>query len=103
MIPVGHVSGFRYDIVPESDPWRSGPLRVQLLFEEKAAAGVLVTAVHRDDPNARVKVRTDAHGRATLNLPKGGVWLIKSVYMVAAPKDSGVDWESLWASVTFER
>ena len=102
-IPVGHLSSFRYDIVPQSNPWRRGPLHVRVLFEEKAAAGVLVTAIHRDDRNARVKVRTDAHGRATLDLPKGGVWLIKSVFMVAAPKNSGVDWESLWASVTFER
>ena len=101
-LPVAHLPGFRYDIVAESNPW-SGPLRVRVLFEEKAARAVLVTAIHRDDPNARVAARTDAHGRATLDLPKGGVWLIKSTYMVAAPKGSGVDWESLWASVTFER
>ena len=99
-LPVGHICGFRYDIVPESNPWRSGPLRVRVLFEDKPARGMLVTAIHRD---ARISVRTDAHGRAALSLSKGGAWLIKSVYMVKAPKDSGVDWESLWASVTFER
>ena len=99
-LPVGHICGFRYDIVPESNPWRSGPLRVRVLFEDKPACGVLVTAINRD---ARISVRTDAHGRAVLNLPKSGAWLIKSVYMVKAPTDSGVDWESLWASVTFER
>ncbi|HEX9162095.1 MAG TPA: DUF4198 domain-containing protein [Thermoanaerobaculia bacterium] len=102
-MPVAHVPGFRYDIVPESSPWSSEPLRVRVVFEDKAARDVLVTAIHRDDPNARVAVRTDAHGRATLHLPKGGVWLVKSVYMVPAPAGSGVDWESLWASVTFER
>ena len=101
--PPSHIRDFRYDIVPESDPWSAKPLRVRLLFEGKAARGVLVTAIHRDDPSLRVSARADAHGRATLKLPKGGVWLIKSVYMIEAPKDSGVDWESLWASVTFER
>ena len=61
---------------------------------------LFLTAIHRD---ARISVRTDAHGRAALSLPKSGAWLIKSVYIVKAPKDSGVDWESLWASLTFER
>jgi uncharacterized GH25 family protein len=102
-LPVRHVAGFRYDIVPESDPWSSGPLHVRVLFEEKPARGVLVTAIHRDDRTLRVAVRTDRRGRAVLDLPKPGVWLIKSVYMTAAPKGSGVDWESLWASITFER
>ena len=69
----------------------------------KPARNMLVSAVHRDDPNAHVSTRTDAEGRATLALPKNGVWLIKSVYVSEAPKDSGVDWESLWASITFER
>ena len=98
-----HLAGFRYDIVPESDPWSSQPLRVRLLFEGKPAPGMMVSALHRDDPNAKASARTDAQGRATLVLPKDGVWLVKSVYMVEAPKDSGADWESLWASVTFER
>jgi len=103
ILPIGHVPEFRYDIVAESNPWGSSPLRVRVLLEGKAARRVLVTAIHRDDPNARVSACTDAHGRAVLALPKPGVWLVKSVTMVPAPKDSGVDWESLWASVTFER
>ena len=100
-LPIAHIKNFRYDIVPESDPWR-GPLRVRVLFENEPARGVLVTAIRRDDAT-RMSVRTDAHGRATLDLPAAGVWLIKSTTMIAAPKDSGVDWESLWASVTLER
>ena len=100
---IAHLAGFRYDIVPESNPWSAQPLRVRLLFDGKPAAGMMVSAVHRDDPNAKASARTDAQGRATLALPKQGVWLVKSVYMIEAPKDSGVDWESLWASVTFER
>ena len=100
-LPVGHIKDFRYDIVPESNPW-SGPLHVRVLFEDRAASGVLVTAIHRDDA-VRVTARTDSSGRATLVLPLPGVWLIKSTTMIAAPKGSGVDWESLWASVTLER
>ena len=101
--PIAHLPGFRYDIVPESNPWSAQPLRVRILFDGKPAPNMLVSAVHRDDANARVQSRTDARGRVTLNLPKDGVWLIKSVYMIEAPKGSGADWESLWASLTFER
>ena len=32
-----------------------------------------------------------------------GAWLLKSVHMVEAPRDSGVMWESLWASLTLQR
>jgi uncharacterized GH25 family protein len=96
-------AGFRYDIVPESDPWSAQPLRVRVLLDGKPAANALVKALHRDDVNARVSVRTDAAGRATLSLPRNGVWLVESVYMDEAPKKSGADWESLWASLTFER
>ena len=31
-----------------------------------------------------------------------GVWLIKSVQMIDAPRGSNAEWESLWASLTFD-
>ncbi len=90
--------GFRFEIVPETDP-----STVRLLFEGKPVEGALVFAIHRDDPSARVQVRSDRKGRAALQLPKRGVWLIKSLHMIPAPPDSGVEWESIWASLTFEK
>ena len=95
--------GFRYEIVPQSDPWSESPLRVRVLFDGKPLSGALVTAIHRDDPQARASARSDAQGRVTLNLPRRGVWLIKSVHMTAAPAGTNADWESSWASLTFER
>jgi uncharacterized GH25 family protein len=95
--------GYRYEIVPETNPLSASPLRLRLLFEGKPLAGALVTAIHRDDPAARLSARSDSHGRVDLSLPKSGVWLVKSVYIVPAPAGSNVDWESLWASLTFER
>jgi len=35
-------------------------------------------------------------------LDRPGLWLIKAVHMVPAPEGSGAEWESLWASLTFE-
>lgn len=95
--------GYRFEIIPETNPCTSTPLRVRLLFEGKPLAGALVTAMHRDDASARIRIRSDKSGRVTLNLPKNGVWMIKSVQMVPAPAGTDADWESMWASLTFER
>lgn len=97
------VAGLRYEIVLESDPWKPAPLRVRVLFEGKPLKDSQITAIHQEDPAAVVTVRSDANGRAVLNLPKNGVWLIKSVQLIPAPAGSDADWESLWASLTFER
>lgn len=96
--------GFRYEIVPLGDPMAAGgEAAFRILHQSKPLAGAMVIAMHRDDPSLRLRARTDARGRVAFTLPKDGVWLIRSVHMVAAPAGSGVDWESLWASLTFER
>lgn len=93
--------GFRYEIVPETNPLSATPLRLRLLLEGKPLAGALVTAIDRK--GVHLTARSDARGRVAIALPKPGVWLVKSVWMVPAPAGSSVDWESLWASLTFER
>ena len=95
--------GYRYELIPETNPMSSSPLRIRVLFEGKSLTDALVTAIHRDDPAIHASARTDSSGRVTLTLPKSGVWLVKSVQMVAAPPGANADWESLWASLTFER
>lgn len=85
--------GWRLELVPSGD-------RFQLLFEGKPLRDALVSAISRRHP--RIEKRTDANGFVTFDL-SGGMWLIKSTHVVAAPKESGFDWESLWASLTFER
>jgi len=92
--------GFRYEIVPLK--MTADAIEVRVLYESKPLAGVLVTAMHRDDASLRLKVRSDANGRVTFKLPKRGVWMIKSVQMISAPPGSNAEWESLWASLTFE-
>jgi len=107
-VPLAKPFGWRYELIPESDPMTgsllNAPLKVRVLFEGKPLANALVVAMQRDDPAAtRMKARTDRAGRVTFTLPKGGVWMVKSVRMVPAPAGAPVDWESLWASLTFER
>jgi uncharacterized GH25 family protein len=102
------VLGLTLELVPEKDPTTLRPtpagteLPVRLLYRGKPLAGALVAALPRDKPDARAAARTDAAGRARLRLDRPGVWLVKAVHMIPAPPATGADWESFWASFTFE-
>jgi uncharacterized GH25 family protein len=96
---------FTLELVPRTNPYAlhaGGKLPVTLLYRDKPLANALIVAMNRNDPMKTVRVRTDAKGRATLPLVRAGFWLIKAVHMEAAPPGAGVDWESWWASVTFD-
>ena len=95
--------GWRFEIVPESNPAEASPLLARVVLDGRPAAAALVTAIFRDDAGTRLSARTDRHGRVTLTLPRKGVWLIKCVALVAAKEGSAFDTETLWASLTFER
>ncbi|HEY4229371.1 MAG TPA: DUF4198 domain-containing protein [Thermoanaerobaculia bacterium] len=97
--------GLTLELRAEKNPYglRAGSeLPVRLLYEGKPLVGALVTAVPYGRAQDKLSQRTDRNGRVRLHLPYGGVWLVKAVHMVAAPADSGADWQSLWASLTFE-
>ena len=97
--------GITLELVAEADPYRfagGGDLPVQLLYEDHPLEGALVVAMPASDPTAALSARSDRQGRARFHLDRPGVWLVKAVHMVPAPSDSGADWESLWASLTFE-
>jgi uncharacterized GH25 family protein len=102
------VLGLTLELIPEKDPTklRTAPggaeLPVRLLYRGKPLAGALVAGLPRDRPDAKVTARTDAAGRARLRLDRPGVWLVKAVHMIPAPAAAGADWESFWASLTFE-
>ncbi|HZH17584.1 MAG TPA: DUF4198 domain-containing protein [Archangium sp.] len=103
----GHdrIAGLRLEIVPETNPYRvtaGADLTFRVLFEGKPLAKGLVIARSRAEPKHTVAARTDAEGRVRLTLDRAGEWLVKCTHMVAAPEELGMDWESLWASLTFE-
>jgi uncharacterized GH25 family protein len=101
----GHdrVLGFTLELIPERSPYalRAGDeLAMVLRYEGKPLAGALVMALHGSGETATI--RTDASGRVRVPLSRGGAWLVKAVHMVPAPAGSDADWESIWASLTFE-
>ena len=97
--------GFPLELVAERNPYalRSGAeLPVRLTYEGRPLAGALVMALNRVDPAARMTARSDKDGRVRFRLPSGGFWLIKAVHMIPAPAGSNAEWESFWASLTFD-
>jgi uncharacterized GH25 family protein len=95
--------GLRYEIVPNHDPTVStAPFVGRVLYEGRPLAGALVMAVWQSNPSIRMGARSGHDGAFSFALPRPGAWLIKSVLMLDAPASSGAEWESLWASLTFE-
>jgi hypothetical protein len=94
--------GFTLEILPGKLLQKPGDLPIRLLYEGRALEGALVVAINREEPEKKLSLRTGRDGRVRFRLPRSGVWLVKAVHMVPAPKDTGADWESLWASLTFE-
>lgn len=90
------------ELIPEADPFalQAGQsLGLRALLEGKPLAHLRVTAI--DEDGVFVHGRTDAEGRVSLPLPHAGRWILKAVHMRPVTDDPSVDWESLWASLTF--
>ena len=48
-----------------------------------------------------VKLETDASGVATVVVTQPGLWNIRTLQIVPAPKGSGADWDVHWATLVF--
>jgi uncharacterized GH25 family protein len=97
--------GLTLELLPEKNPLllaAGGELPIRLLYGQKPLSGALVVALPYDTPDAKLSQRTDGKGRVRLRLPAAGRWLIKAVHMVPASDTAQADWQSLWASLTFE-
>jgi len=99
------VLGFPIEIVPEQNPCtlpKDAELPVRVLFQGKPLANALVGCMPKQDPTQEVRLRTDAEGRVRFAPKLGGAHLLRAVHMVRAPERADHDWESQWASLTFE-
>lgn len=102
--PLGHV----LEIVPLTDPatLKSGePLEVQVLFKGQPLADVQIAAAYSGAEmkghEFPVVTRTDANGKATLKLDRGGLWYARLIHMVPAENDPDYQWRSFFATMTF--
>jgi uncharacterized GH25 family protein len=98
---VDRAVGLKLELIAELD--RPGQRRTfQLLHEGKPLANALVTATQLGAVASDLHTRTDKHGRATFSLHAAGAWRVAAVHMIEARDSVAADWESLWASLTFE-
>ena len=98
--------GFIVEFVPEADPFALRPgdeLPVRLLFRGKPAADVAVQSAWLENGAGRIEVvgRTDTTGRIRVPVRAEGPHRLHAIVM---ERSSGAeaDWESFWASLTFE-
>ena len=98
-------TGQRLEIVPSNDPLAMQPgdnLGLQVWFDDKPLAGALLKAWHKhDDQTVIIRATTSADGKARVNLPYAGGWMISVVHMVPATGVKDVDWDSLWGNLSF--
>lgn len=75
---------------------------VRAFYRGQPVEGAKIVALARSASGRHIAVQSDATGAAEFRIDKAGPWLVKAVHMVEAPSDIDADWESFWASVTFE-
>jgi uncharacterized GH25 family protein len=100
-------AGLTIEFVPSIDPATvkpGGKLPVVLLFRGQplADAQVLRSTPGGTDGEHRVVGRTDANGRIEVPIVKSGAHRLHSIQMAANQGRAAFDWESFWASMTFE-
>ena len=97
--------GTRLEIVPAENPFAlraGGFLPLVLLFDGKPLSDVVVSAGRAGGPRNEVSGVTDAEGRVGLVLPISGRWYVRSIHMIRLEGDPEAEWESFWATLTFE-
>lgn len=102
---VDRAMGLSLELVAEPELRRAdadGLRSFQLLHDGKPLAGALVSATRPGTTDGDLQVRTGADGRASFRLRAPGMWRVAAVHLIEPPRDVAADWESLWASLTFE-
>jgi uncharacterized GH25 family protein len=97
--------GFTLELVAERSPYsmRAGEaLPIRLLYRNQPIEGVLVVAMNKRNPKAKMTARSGKDGRVTFRLPDPGMWLVEAVHMIGAPAGGPSEWSSFWASLTFQ-
>lgn len=102
------VLGYPAELVPLDNPYALRPgtvLRVRAMVDGKAVPNQLVVSGGRLPGGARLperRVRTDAAGIARVALSRRGQWYVKFINMTAFAGAEKIDYESKWATLTFE-
>lgn len=100
-------TGLAIEIIPEADPYSLQPgavLPVQVLFRGAPAADVAVESAWLENGKSKMQIvgRTDAQGRVRVPVKAIGPYRLHAIVMERCAEPKVADWESFWASLTFE-
>jgi uncharacterized GH25 family protein len=97
--------GFIIEIVPKANPYSlklGDDLKVAVLFKDKALPNAeLAWSYPARGEEFAGSTKTDENGEAVVPLTKAGPYVIRMTHMDWVKKNTH-DWESYWASLTFE-
>jgi uncharacterized GH25 family protein len=100
--------GYPAELVPLENPYAlraGGTLRVRTLVDGRPAGNQYVLYGGRTTTGARIaqrSVRSDSEGVARIPLRARGTWYVKFINMARAEGDTTIDYESKWATLTFQ-
>lgn len=97
--------GFPLELIANDNPYQhdlNTPFSARLLFEGKPLAEALVKATTLNPSATNLAARTDEQGQVSFRFPVPGAWVLTAVHMTSAPAGAEADWDSFWASLTFE-
>ncbi len=105
--------GYPAEFIPLRNPYELGvgdELQVRFLRAGQPVANQLVYASYQDHHGhdqadehlEAVTTRTNADGVATVPLSGAGRWYVRAIHMVETTSEPDVDYESNWATLTFE-
>ena len=100
-------TGLAIEIIPEADPYSLQPgatLPVQVLFRGSPAVDVAVESAWLEGGKSKMEIvgRTDKSGRVRVPLKAIGPYRLHAIVMERCADPKVADWESFWASLTFE-
>lgn len=99
-------AGLLFEIVPLQNPYLGlGSLSVTVQFQGRRLSNAQVEVFHRSESGVtRETSDTGTDGVAILNIERPGDYLINSVQLIRPRnQNQSAHWESLWASMTFQR
>ncbi len=103
--PFDRAIGMPMEITPEQNPYgaKVGDMfSLRVLHDGQPLKEARVVIACRGASAASATLRTDAEGRVRFKLGQPGTWFVQSVQMIRAQGQADVEWESYWASLTFE-
>ena len=97
-------TGLLFELIALNNPYKNtNEVEVLLLYDGKPNPNSQITTFHKNRNQTEItKTKTDSSGKATISIKNTGLFLLSSVYFKKSDIKNA-DWQSLWASLTFQK